>query len=438
MNTTEVGDRLEKVVYDHFVRELAAERLPYRSSSAKVFRQKGYFSRDRNSEIVFDVSMEVYQPGCDEYSVLVLVECKNYSGPVGVGEVEEFFQKAQQVSGGASKCVLVANGAFQKGVLEFARSKKIALVRHFGPSEFKWLLPRASVLSRSWNPSRDEWLEIENALVEENYASAHCDFYGAVEGVYSVGIATLLYALLDESEENRLSLNPARQTGHKPSCFPRYVPDEEIEAKAMEVLGSINYAGGSVDLARVCDLEKRRSGLLVLIDVSPGDFEAERGMLGRIRFDPPQIDIFVTAGVSGVRRRFTLAHELGHHFMDHGRYMSREYLSEDDFGGARGPGYIRRLEAQANRFAEELLMPKADFMSKAVFLAERLGFKNKGHGLVYVDRQKCNVRAFYALTDALMLRYSVSRSAARVRLSRIGLLNDVRSGVALGSLLSEI
>ncbi|WP_329888283.1 ImmA/IrrE family metallo-endopeptidase [Stenotrophomonas sepilia] len=50
-----------------------------------------------------------------------------------------------------------------------------------------------------------------------------------------------------------------------------------------------------------------------------------------------------------VRQRFTVAHELGHHFLNHG---DRPRDSAPQFSTTADP-----IEAQANRFAAELLMP---------------------------------------------------------------------------------
>jgi len=77
MNTFRVGDVFEKQIHDLFQAEIDADRFWAKKANCKVFRKKGYHSKDRNKKIVFDVSIEIYLPGAKDYSSLVLIECKN-------------------------------------------------------------------------------------------------------------------------------------------------------------------------------------------------------------------------------------------------------------------------------------------------------------------------------------------------------------------------
>ena len=75
--------------------------------------------------------------------MLCLIECKDYSRPVPVDDVEEFFAKVQQVAPAKAKAIVVSSNSFQSGALEFACSKGIGLLRMFPESEFKWVLHRS-------------------------------------------------------------------------------------------------------------------------------------------------------------------------------------------------------------------------------------------------------------------------------------------------------
>lgn len=55
------------------------------------------------------------------------------------------------------------------------------------------------------------------------------------------------------------------------------------------------------------------------------------------------------------RQRFTIAHEIGHH-VQHGAFKD-EFIDTNFFRNAES----NRIEAEANRFAAELLMPKDKF-----------------------------------------------------------------------------
>lgn len=67
-------------------------------------------------------------------------------------------------------------------------------------------------------------------------------------------------------------------------------------------------------------------------------------------YKPQERTIYFNPTEPLVRQRFTVAHELGHHFFNHGE---RPRDSAPQFSAYADP-----VEAQANRFAAELLMPE--------------------------------------------------------------------------------
>lgn len=114
MNSTALGDRLEEQVFEFFKGEVEKGTFLFVPQCCQVFRKKGYYSAKRQSNIIFDVSIEARLPGADEYSFLVLIECKNYSHSVPVDDLEEFNSKVEQVSGG--KGILVSTAELQRGL----------------------------------------------------------------------------------------------------------------------------------------------------------------------------------------------------------------------------------------------------------------------------------------------------------------------------------
>ena len=57
-------------------------------------------------------------------------ECKDYSSPIPVNELEEFHSKLEQIGADNTKGTMItSNGWFQSGALNYARSKRIGLVR---------------------------------------------------------------------------------------------------------------------------------------------------------------------------------------------------------------------------------------------------------------------------------------------------------------------
>lgn len=79
VSTTALGDSLESAVYTLFKTEIEADRFFLKKANCKIFRKKGYYSKDRKQKIVFDISIEVYLPDATKYSMLMLIECKRYT-----------------------------------------------------------------------------------------------------------------------------------------------------------------------------------------------------------------------------------------------------------------------------------------------------------------------------------------------------------------------
>jgi Zn-dependent peptidase ImmA (M78 family) len=133
---------------------------------------------------------------------------------------------------------------------------------------------------------------------------------------------------------------------------------------------------------------------------------------------------------SAARQKFTLAHELGHLLLGHGKYMISEYCQESDFEPEStktlGIKDIARMEWQANQFASCLLLPRDRFVHDFIQLRKRLDIKDRGFGLLYLDKQKCNMANFYSITDSLRSKYMVSRSVVKIRLKKLGLLNEAQ------------
>jgi Zn-dependent peptidase ImmA (M78 family) len=108
-----------------------------------------------------------------------------------------------------------------------------------------------------------------------------------------------------------------------------------------------------------------------------------------------------------VRRRFTIAHELGHHCLGH-QFEAGEHVHVDEgnYISARGPRSATGIdpkEVEANQFAAALLMPSELLRQEAAKL-------RSGSGLLDVH------------VSLLAERFQVSEQAMTIRLDTLGLL----------------
>lgn len=105
------------------------------------------------------------------------------------------------------------------------------------------------------------------------------------------------------------------------------------------------------------DVDKIARDLGVLVHPIPNP-----GWAGAVRSTGERADIWIRKEDAPVRQRFTLAHELGHLFLQPG--LDMEFRDTTFAGGAK--------EIQANRFAADLLMP----LWMVAEQAERLGYSS--------------------------------------------------------------
>lgn len=427
MDTTKKGDNLENRFYELLLDLIKENQFFAPADRCQVFQKKGYYSRDRKKNIVFDIVVEIYMPHADEYSLLVIIERKNYNHSVPVDDIEEFYAKIQQVASANGKGIVVSSNSFQEGAFSFSSSKGIGLVRLYERDQLEWVLRRSPATLLNSRDADRYTQEAFKALHIEDAGPKFLDFFGYIYGTYTSS-PTLVFNALGNSTSNtklRHYLKSNEATSKKARCHVRYRDAGEIEKVAQSLISGIGYNFGAVPLERICAALQQQHGLQVTLDE-----ELPEGILGTIGFDPPLIRIDPRNDHPG-RMRFTLAHEIGHLVLGHSEYMAGERCVESaielDQTPQLGIEDIMRMEWQANFFASCLLLPAQQLIESLSLLLRRLHLPNRGFGLLYIDDQKCNIDNFFQITTPLMRRYDVSRSVVRHRLERMGYLNDKRS-----------
>jgi len=161
--------------------------------------------------------------------------------------------------------------------------------------------------------------------------------------------------------------------------------------------------------------------------------------LGKITFDPAEIIVYDDQDSKPERRKFTLAHELGHWFLNHSEYMAGEYCEAQDFDFDEvvdiGIKDIMRMEWQANRFASCLLLPREPFLADFFSIAEDIGLDDRGFGILFLDNQRCNIDSYHRVTNTLKREYGVSRSVVKIRLKKLGLLKESKISRNIGDFI---
>jgi Zn-dependent peptidase ImmA (M78 family) len=127
----------------------------------------------------------------------------------------------------------------------------------------------------------------------------------------------------------------------------------EVENRAREVLKRHNLTTVPIDPVLLANREG--------IKVNNAKF-SDDNLVGMIVKSGDDVTILVNYDDPPFRKRFTIAHELGHHFlhlMRDGEYVDKEAnLFRQQLDGDQETSPSRRREIQANMFASSLLMPE--------------------------------------------------------------------------------
>lgn len=178
--------------------------------------------------------------------------------------------------------------------------------------------------------------------------------------------------------------------------------NEKAEARAQEMLERANAMTRPVDLKPILDELKLELMLNPMADGYSGYLAIDKRVLVVNKFHPP------------VRRRFTIAHEIGHYDL-HRREQDADYVfldRNDYFRDGQEEVYFRssqlgaadyRMEVEANAYAAALLMPEK--------LLEQYLEQNAGK----IDLSKPEG------TKKIAQAFNVSRLAMGYRLSNLGL-----------------
>ncbi|MGL6217485.1 MAG: restriction endonuclease [Lacrimispora sphenoides] len=119
-------------IFENDVYELVKQYVDNLENSLVTFacfKHKPYYSRDRENDIITDVSIEVY---INKFLFIIIVfECKAYKKGIPVDDAEEFHSKLQQIGADNTKGIMIAkSGKYQSGTLKYAKSKGITLLSY--------------------------------------------------------------------------------------------------------------------------------------------------------------------------------------------------------------------------------------------------------------------------------------------------------------------
>lgn len=414
MNSTEKGDDLEDAFFDFLVEQQRRGELVYGlfpSDRCEIFRKKGYLCKERGAKVQFDVVIELYREGRMEPFSYVVFECKNYRGGIPETCVTDFSDKLARVFRHAVKGVLVVSSRLQSGADSLARSRSLGIVKY----DQTGLDVVADRSGRNYLEARF----VKSQIFQYERATKSLRFSAFNEGRFFGAINQFLRSVEPElfNADEKEYRNPRRSVS--------YVSGGDIESRANEVLRSVGYKSGPVDLKAICSALSIDLQFSDQLRLDPDGTT----ILGSANFDKRSIQI--NAHQDPNRERFTLGHEIGHFCLNHDRYLRSETIVEQDLFAdieARDVFNYERLEFQANAFASSMLLPSDVFRVAVDVGRSRFDIKDRGHGYIFVDDQPCNFVPYDDLLSDLSQYFEASKQAIEIKLKKVGLLNDRRRG----------
>lgn len=387
-----IGDVLEAKTFALFDQLLKDERFYVSGKKSEIFRKPKYFSKDREANIIFDLSIETTLPGASKFSLLTLFECKNYGDSVQVGDVETFSDRVRQVGG--HKGIMITATPFQKSALQIAKTRNIGIARINTSNEIEWI-----------NHRHDEKDFVGKVEYLDAGLSSEKPFESAVLGTIDSFVFTSIQDLF---------LNLGIIDQYFPPLKDLKIPykeDEEIERRISELNFGHCYDNYKLNTGRFCERISELFDTNIVLD----DSSVFQGTsIGKIQYNPLTIFVNPSLGKDSSRWRFTVVHEIGHLVL-HSAVL-RDYFAataDNDDLEIISPGIsgdvIKRMEIQANKFAALVLMPTAYFIKIVDNYFKREAI-NKG--FIYLDHQIQNIKLAMALLNELETNFGVSKEAA--------------------------
>ena len=198
MSSTAKGNAFEDRTHAALAKAIGDGSLGLLGSNCRLFKKKGYYSRDRNSEIVVDLSIELWLPAASSWSLLLACECKDYSGAVPVDDIEEFKSKLDQIAGKNVKGLMAVTGALQRSALTYAQANGIGVVRVLPKDQVSWVLYQGPVHGGEVAPPVAS--AYEQAITTPDFHAENQSFFGSQDGHAFRDWATLLVHALCAGE----------------------------------------------------------------------------------------------------------------------------------------------------------------------------------------------------------------------------------------------
>ena len=181
MNVVIKGNPLEDAIFNIIQYILKSDRLRLSPVQARLFRKKIYFSQERQTKIISDISIELWRPQALYYSLLWICIFKNYDHIVPVSDLEDDKTKLDQLEGRNIKGVIASANAVQHEALDYARANGMGIIRILPNDRVRWVIDKANIAANGPEEEANP-REITIGLTSQNHTGQNHNLYAFYDG----------------------------------------------------------------------------------------------------------------------------------------------------------------------------------------------------------------------------------------------------------------
>lgn len=398
MNTLKIGDKFEDKSYNLIKKGIENGELGIPKEYAKVFQKKGYYSRDREKDIIFDLTVEIWPKNAKNFSVLYVIECKSYSTKkVPIDDIEEFAAKISQVASLNTKAILISDNSFQSSVFTYAKNKGVMLIEVDSDENYEIVLHRTDNTSQQND--------------EENIDDLFVKFLKKTLGFQEIEGLEKLSA-------------------------------EQIENLSKKILKKYNNLSSSIKIDDFITYLKSEYNLEFNFK---SNLETVNGKKLLGYFDSKNNTILIDKDIIDTERfPFILGHELGHFFLHKNLKINQEVYN--DFQDSEYNIFMEKydlvndknwIEWQANKFSTYLFLPTELFLKRLIAYRISIGISNKPDK-IYLDNQNINKVDYFKTVEYLSQHFGISKTSIQYRMEELDIITYANNEKSYKKIIKDL
>lgn len=406
------GTEYENLAYEYFSKLIKEKYFGFSHEQCKLTPQKPFYSKDREKNIFFDLVLETFLPYQQDPFTIHIIECKNYTNKVKVDDIEEFASKIDQIRSLKIHPIFITTIGFQEGCLNFAKNRGITLWRVVANQNHE------IILNRQKKRIKNITEEIKAALIQEDYNNWQFgNTFIQTPNKFTLYPKEFINDIIHANKNLSFQLLTSNKKINTP-----YLSKKQLSLSAQELYKKYKTSEHQLDIYKIL----KELGIKVKIteEIKNQDVIAE------INFTKKEITLFGKNVFSDTQHFFALAHEIGHFYLGHDKYLITEQKTDIHSTNIVPIGInanINRMEFQANYFAACLVLPKTFLTQIFIKLLKEHNVLHRGFSALYIDDQPCNIENYHKICLPLCRFFNVSQETLKIRLTELDLASFNRT-----------